>query len=199
LAEATNLARRHWEPAFIRPLLGRLHGDGLGLWQDAVRGDEVAYSLLLDWIEDSLPQYRGGWYCDRDYMLEEAKKCRLLRPRQMVQNKSQEVRARIEQLEGALQGAAGDVPESLCQGVSYRPDDGNALAAAKAYVAWLRRPANEQACVVQGTCLGFEHGWAELPGGVVFDGLLQWFYPKGPYYQLANAQPRLKHRIDGTA
>jgi hypothetical protein len=37
--------------------------------------------------------------------------------------------------------------------------------------------------------LGGNHAWVELPGGVVFDGVLQRFYRKDDYYRIECARP----------
>jgi hypothetical protein len=45
---------------------------------------------------------------------------------------------------------------------------------------------------VYGECLGGgmgRHGWVELPGGVVFDGVCQRFYDKAKYYKIEAVAP----------
>jgi hypothetical protein len=80
LAEATDFARPLWRPRFLERALWGLHGDGQRLWQDAVLGDRQSFKVLLDWIDDNLPNCRDD-YSDRDEVLKQAERCGLFRPR----------------------------------------------------------------------------------------------------------------------
>lgn len=80
LAEATDYARQLWRPRFLGRALDELHGDGLRLWRDALAGDQQAFLVLLDWIEDNLPSCRAD-FGDRDRVLKQADRYGLFRPR----------------------------------------------------------------------------------------------------------------------
>jgi hypothetical protein len=55
-------------------------------------------------------------------------------------------------------------------------------------------PARDGPCLVHGLYLGgLAHGWAELPGGVVFDGVRQRFYSREGYYRALGARPLYRY------
>lgn len=42
----------------------------------------------------------------------------------------------------------------------------------------------------------FEHAWVELPGDIVFDGVLQKFYQKGAYYKYYKAENVVEYTLE---
>jgi hypothetical protein len=56
------------------------------------------------------------------------------------------------------------------------------------------RQATDEVWIVHGEYRGWHrHGWVELPGDVVFDGVLQRFYTKSVYYEVMGARPWYKY------
>jgi hypothetical protein len=105
LAEAQAFARQHWRPNFFRPVLERLEGDGLRLWDAAVMGDRHSFCLLLDWVEEHLPDCLAG--IGRESLLRQAEECGLFRVRRVQARERKRpppVTARIEGGELVLSG-----------------------------------------------------------------------------------------------
>ncbi len=85
-----------------------------------------------------------------------------------------------------------DVKDEYKDGVEPGKDyRGKCFDRAGLYVVW---NPNENIKLVHGTVeflpgmpLEFAHAWAELPGNIVFDGIVQRFYDKTDYYQKMHA------------
>lgn len=101
-------------------------------------------------------------------------------------------------LKDDLQDVEIEVPSIWREGlVADRIFPGECFFRALQYVIDLlvkRRDGCAGVSLVHGEYLGFyRHGWVELPGNIVFDGVLQKFYPKAAYYKRAGARPWYKY------
>lgn len=81
LSQAVEQARPLWQPYFMSQLVRLFQGDGLALWQAAVRGDEASFLLALDWAADNFPDpYSAQVVIGRDWLLSRARACGMFLP-----------------------------------------------------------------------------------------------------------------------
>jgi hypothetical protein len=108
-----------------------------------------------------------------------------------------EVVADLERQIGRFQGAEIDVTEDWRAGT-----DPSNLRAGQCYEhacryatnLALKLPAEEQIWLVHGEYgLSVGHAWVELPGGVLFDAVLQRFYRRSDYYEVQFASALYKY------